>query len=178
MHIIIGLIGLIGLLVGIYYFFVRAQNTVYIAGEMADMAQTALGAARRFGFRRQANKHPVECIEEPPLAVAGLASAYLGLDEFPTEEARQGLIVGLQSELDVSMKEAEELSVLGNWFVQECQGPDPAISRLSRKLHRLAGPEGLVSAMGVISHIAKQSGTEPSKKQIEALDEIKQIFKV
>ena len=175
MHIILGIIAAAA---GIYYFLIRARHTIEVADEVADMAQTALGAARRFGFRRQANKHPVECTKEPELAVAGLASAYLALDSYPTEEARQNLLLGLQSTFDVSLKEAEEMATLGQWFVNECNGPDPAISRLSRKLHRLAGAEGLVNAMSVISGIAKTSGTDPSEKQIDALADIKRAFKV
>ena len=49
------LAGLLALAIGIYFFFIRARNAAHIADEVADMAQTAVGAARRFGFRRRAN---------------------------------------------------------------------------------------------------------------------------
>lgn len=175
MHI---LAGLLALAVGIYFFVIRARNAAVIADDIADMTQTALGAARRFGFRRRANVHPVECIEDPKLAVAGLATAYLELDALPTQDTRNAMLVAFQSALDVSRAEADELAALGQWFVNECKGPDAAISRLARKLVRLDGPQGLVTTMEVIGQIAKSSGGAPSEKQHEALDELKRVFKV
>lgn len=175
MHI---LAGLLALAVGIYFFVIRARNAVEIADDIADMTQTALGAARRFGFRRRANVHPVECIEDPKLAVAGLATAYAELDALPTQEVRTGLLVGFQSALGVSRDEADELAALGQWFVNECKGPDAAIPRISRKLARLDGAQGLVSTMEVVKQVTAASGGNPSEKQTEALTEMQRIFKV
>lgn len=175
MHIIAGLLALA---VGAYFFFIRARTAVHIADEVADMTQTAMGAARRFRFRRKANVHPVECIEDPRLAVAGLASAYVQLDALPTQEAQDALILGLQSALDASKSEAEEFAALGQWFVNECKGADAAVPRLARKLARLDGPRGLVTTMDVIGQIAKATNRSPSEKQSEALTELKRIFKV
>lgn len=175
MHIIAGLLALA---VGIYFFFIRARTAVHIADDVADMAQTAMGAARRFGFRRRANVHPVECIEDPKLAIAGLATAYAELDALPTQETRDALLIGFQSALDVSRADAEELATLGQWFVNECKGADAAVPRIARKLARLDGAQGLVTLMDVIGHVAKASANGPSDKQGEALVEIKRIFKV
>ncbi|MEL7107204.1 MAG: hypothetical protein AAGM21_14875 [Pseudomonadota bacterium] len=175
MHI---LAGLLDLAVGAYFFFYRARNAVQIADDVADMAQTAVGAARRFGFRRRANVHPVDCIEDPKLAVAGLATAYAELDALPTQETRDALLVGFQSALDVSRNDAEELAVLGQWFVNECKGADAAVPRIARRLARMDGARGLVSVMEVIGQVAKTGDPAPSEKQAEALTEIKRIFKV
>lgn len=175
MHI---LAGLLALAVGIYFFVIRARNAVHIADDVADMAQTAVGAARRFGFRRRANVHPVDCIEDPKLAVAGLATAYAELDALPTQETRNALLIGFQSALDVSRDDADELATLGQWFVNECKGPDAAVPRIARKLARIDGAQGLVSTMDVIGQVAKSSDRDPSEKQVEALTEIKRIFKV
>jgi hypothetical protein len=38
----------------------RARNAAHVASDVVDMAETVLGAARRFGFRRKADRHPVE----------------------------------------------------------------------------------------------------------------------
>lgn len=175
MHI---LAGLLALAVGAYFFFIRSRAAVHIADDVADMAQTAVGAARRFGFRRRANVHPVDCIEDPKLAIAGLATAYAELDTLPTQETRNALLLGLQSSLDVSRSDAEELAALGQWFVNECKGADAAVPRIARKLARLDGAQGLVSTMQVIGQVAKTSEKGPSVKQNEALAEIKRIFRV
>ena len=174
MHI---LIGLIAAATAVYFFFIRARHSAEIATEVADMAQTALGAARRYGFRRRAERHPVDCVEETEIAVAGVATAYLALDGFPTEEARNGLLIGLQSEFGGTLKEAEELAALGQWLVNACNGADAAVPRLARRLKKIAGPPGLVAATGVIGKVAEASKTGTSEGQIDALSEIQRIFK-
>lgn len=175
MHIVLGVLGAAA---AIYFFFIRARQAVNVIDDVADMTQSALGAARRFGFRRRANVHPVDCIEDPKLAVAGLATAFLELDALPTQETRDGLLVGFQTALQADRAEADELAALGQWFVNECKGPDMAITRLARKLARLGGPQGLVTTMEVIKHVSSAAGGELSEKQSEALVEMKRIFKV
>jgi hypothetical protein len=97
-------------------------------------------AARRFGFIHKMNVHPVESIEDPRLAIAARANAFIELDDLPTAEQRQLLQVQLRSKLRADADEAEEMEVLGRWFMSECGGADPAIARLSRKLYKIGGP--------------------------------------
>jgi hypothetical protein len=158
--------------------FNRAKNAAHVATEVADIAQTALGAARRFGFRRQANRHPVDSIDDPNLAIGGLATAFFELSGLPTAEEKQALHIGLQSELGLSLADAEEMVILGHWFVNECGGALPAVSRLAKRMNRLSGPEGLTRAMAVIDRIAKAAGGDLGRAQREALDEIKSVFRL
>ncbi len=174
MHIILGILAAAA---GIYFFFIRARQGAEVASEVVDMTQTAMGAARRYGFRRKAETHPVDNVDEPEIAVAGLACAFLELDSFPTEEARRGLLVGLQSEFGGTLTEAEELAALGHWLVNSCNGADAAVPRLVRRLKKIAGPEGLVGATSVITKVTEASANETSDNQIHALSEIQRIFK-
>jgi hypothetical protein len=86
------------------------------------------------------NVHPVESIEDPRLAIAAMATAFIELDDLPTAEQRQLLQVQLRSKLRADAGEAEEMEVLGRWFMSECGGADPAIACLSRKLYKIGGP--------------------------------------
>jgi len=169
------LIALITALGAATFWYWRLKNAAEMASEVADMAQTVLGAARRFGFRRRANVHPVDSIEDSKLAIGGLATAFLELAGVPTIEERQALIVGLQSELELSLADAEEMTVLGHWFVSECGGALMAVGRLARKLRRLAGPAALPQAMAVIDRVARAGGNL-NDRQREALGEIKAAF--
>lgn len=174
MHIILGILAAAA---AVYFFFIRARQGVEVASEVVDMAQTAMGAARRYGFRRKAETHPVDSVDEIEIAVAGLASAFLELDSYPTEEARRGLLIGLQSEYGGTLNEAEELAALGHWLVNSCQSADAAVPRLARRLKKIAGSDGLVGATSVIGKIAEASANETSDNQIHALSEIQRIFK-
>ena len=84
-------IAALGALIAIYFFFVRARNVGHMAGDLVDTAQDVRLAARRFGFRRKTNVHPVETIEDPRLAVGAIATAFVELDDLPTKEQRDAL---------------------------------------------------------------------------------------
>ncbi len=172
------LLALIAFAAAAYFWMNRARNAAHIAGDVADMAQTAMGAARRFGFRRRANVHPVDSIEDEKLAIGGLSTAFLELSGMPTTEEKRALEVGLQSSLDLSLKDAEEMVILGHWFVNECGGPQPAVTRLAKKVNKMAGAEGLSKSMDVIKRIVEAGGSELSPAQSDALAEIKSIFRL
>jgi hypothetical protein len=171
-------LALLGILAGAYFLINRARNAAHMVEEITDAAQTAMGAARRHGFRRQANVHPVECIEEPALAAAGLAVAVSELNNLPTEEDRTALLIGLQKAHAIGLHEAEEMAVLGQWFVRECNGPQPAITRIAQRLNKLSGFEGMTRAMDTIQHFADRKGGQLNESQLDAMAEIKRIFRV
>lgn len=171
-------IALLGLIVTVGYFVIRARNTARVGADLLDMANDVRLAARRFGFRRQANLHPAESIEDPQIAMAAIASAFVELDDLPTADQRAALTREMARTFDVSAKDAEELSVLGRWMVAECGTPDAAISRLSRKLNRLSGADGFTRLMTLVQTAAQTGSGQLSRKQSEALDDIKRAFRI
>jgi len=64
MPFLIALLGIIGVA---YVWANRARNARDAVGDIADMANDVRLAARRFGFSRKMNVHPVESIEDPRL---------------------------------------------------------------------------------------------------------------
>ncbi len=166
MHIVIAAAGI---LTAVYFFFLRARNAAEMTSELLDMADDVRAAARRLGFRQLKAAHPVESIEEPNTAAATVAMGYMELHGLPTEELRDALLGALQSHLEVSKKDGEELLILGRWLMNECNGPEPAITRASRRLYRLT--EGDI---GPLLEILKAVSADPlPERQKEALDEIR-----
>lgn len=160
------------------FFVLRARNAANAAGELLDMANDVRLAARRFGFRRRADVHPVEAVEDSSIALAALGSAFIALDDTPTAEARDALDWSIVKNIGVDKAEAEELTLLGLWLVGECGGAEPALARLARKLYRLQGVEGFASVLTVLNDaVAKGSGAL-SERQSDALDDIKRAFHV
>ncbi|SFR43988.1 hypothetical protein [Litoreibacter janthinus] len=104
--------------------------------------------------------------------------AFLELDDLPSQETRIAMVRELQNAAHVSLHDAEELVILGRWLMTECGGPEPAVSRLSRKLHKLRGTEHLAPLMQVINAIGTSGNAPLSERQISALDDIKCAFKV
>ena len=168
----------IAVISGVLFFILRARNASNATVELLDMANDVRLAARRFGFRRQTNLHPAESIEDPSIAIAGIASAFLELYDLPTADQREALAWEMTKTLNISKSEADELSVLGRWMVSECGGADAAISRLTRKLYRL-DPQGLSPLLALVSNtVAKSSSGGLNLKQTEALDDVKRAFRI
>lgn len=168
MPILIGLLGLIAA-AGIWAMRVRAARAAL--DDVSGIAGDVLAAARRLGFRRKLNVHPVESIEEPGLAIAGLGIAFLDLAALPTAEQLEGLKRALAEHLHVNALKADELTIVGRWLVNECKGPDAAITRLSKRLRALedaAAPQ----LLAVLNAVGQAGGGSLSPRQRDALEEI------
>ncbi|UYV36106.1 hypothetical protein N4R57_13830 [Rhodobacteraceae bacterium D3-12] len=173
------LIAIIGAITAVAFFVLRARNAANAAGDLVDMANDVRLAARRFGFRRKTNLHPAESIEDPNIAITGVASAFLELDDLPTSGQRTALVYAMQDTFGLSAQDADELAILGRWMVSECGSPDAAISRLTRKLMRLSGQESFAPLLSIINAtLTSGGGAGLNNKQREALDDVKRAFRI
>lgn len=173
------IIALLGLLAGSYFWIIRARAAADATRELTGVAQDVMAAARRFGFRRKTNIHPVETLEEPDVAIAGAGIAFLELGGLPSAEQQDRLIASLQSHLGQSQGKAEEALVLGRWLVSECGGAQPGFARLTRRLYKLRGAESFQPLMAVLKEVAA-SGRDGavSTRQGEALAEIASLYRI
>jgi hypothetical protein len=170
------LIAIIGIAAAVYFFLNRARNAALMAGDLVDVAKDVQLAARRFGFRRQTNMHPVENIEDPKLATTALAMAFQELDGLPTREQRDQLTMQLQTQLGMDHAAAKEAVILGGWLVSQCGGTDAALSRLCRKVYKLGGTEALQPLMEIIKGSLPESGL--SQRQIDAIERFRISFRI
>ena len=122
--------------------------------DLAEMAQDVVAAARRFGFRRKDDQHPVDSLDDPDVAIAGAGVAFLELAGLPSTKQQDRLIVGLQHHLGQSREKAEEAAILGRWLVNACEGAQAGMDRLSRRLLKLKGAQGFQPLMSVLKDVA------------------------
>jgi hypothetical protein len=172
------LIAVIGAITAILFFVMRARNAADATTDLLDMANDVRLAARRFGFKRKTNIHPAESIEDPHIAIAGVASAFLELDDLPTSGQRTALMRAMQDTLSLPAQDADELSILGRWMASECGTPDAAISRLSRKLVRMGGQENFAPLLTIVNATLSAGSASLNTKQKEALDDVKRAFRI
>lgn len=170
------ILALIGAATAFYFLVIRARNAADMATDMMDMANDVRLAARRFGFKRRTNLHPVESIDDPKLAVAAIALSFLELNDLPTQDQRNAMIRQAQSTLGISKDDADEMMVLGRWLMSECGGPDQAISRISRKLQRIDGANSFDALMALIKAVVPTDGL--NDRQRDALGDIKRAFRI
>ena len=166
MPILIALLGLVG---GAIWWWVR--NNPRDAISMADDAVTvARNAPRKIAFRRQTKEHPVQGVDDPRLAVATIAQAFLGLDDLPTKEDRQRLHVAMRQRYRLSAEDAEEMDTLSRFLIQQCQGETEAISRVGRRLFKIDGDgswDDLTALLGAAS------GDSVSPRQRDAIGDLR-----
>ena len=152
-----------------YFWMNRARDASNLVGDLANAANDVRLAARRFGFTRKTNIHPVEAIEDADVAVGALSVAFLELDDLPTADQRDALEAALAKALALPQKDAAEMAILGRWLVNECGTPSQAVARTSRKLFKLNGPDSFEPLMQVIGDIAG-AGNGLSESQKDALE--------
>lgn len=173
------LLAILGLVTVAFIWITRMRNAAEMTHEIAGVAQDVLSAARRLGFRRRLNTHPVDSVEEASLAIGALGIAFMELGGLPTAEQQDRLVASLQQHTGQSLKDAEETLILGRWLVNEAQGPQPAITRLARRLAKIDRAGALDPLMAVLTDITamNRSGAVSARQQ-DALAEIARAFKV
>lgn len=122
--------------------------------------------------------HPAEAIEDPDIALAGIGAAFLALDDLPTKGQRSALISGIERAAGLTLTDAGELAVLGRWIMEQSDGPGQSVSRLSRRLYKMRGAEGFPPLMTVIDTVAKAGDAQLSRRQKEALGDMRQGFRL
>ena len=170
--------GLLALAAGLYFWLNRARNAAHMAGDLADMAQDVMGAARRFGFRRRANVHPVDSLEDANVATAALGIGFLELGSLPRAEQLEALTVSLQARLGQSHDQAKEALILGRWLIGECGGPQPGIDRLARRLWKMKAMAAFEPLILVLKDVMAAGDGSWSTRQQEALEAVKRVFRI
>ncbi|KGJ06448.1 hypothetical protein SAMN04487972_101106 [Paracoccus halophilus] len=173
MPFIIALLGLV-LAAGVWAW--RIRMAAQVSRDLADMAGDVISAARRLGFRRRLNVHPVESIEEPALAIAGIGIAFLELSSLPTAEQQKQLGDSIARNCNESQTRADELMIVGRWLVSECKGPQTAIPRLTKRLYQL-DKTAFQPLLSVLDDVG-QAGGSLSPRQRDALDEVSRGMKL
>lgn len=171
------LISLMGLLAGAAIWIWRIRMAREALDEVSGIASDVVSAARRLGFRRRANTHPVESIDEPELAITAIGIAFLDLASLPTAEQLAQLKSALSAQLAVSADKADEMMIVGRWLVNECRGPDRAVERITKRLYQL-DKQGFVTLLPVLKTIESDAGGVLSQRQRDALDDIARIMRL
>jgi hypothetical protein len=173
------ILAVLGLLAGAYFWVMRARNAVDATRELTGVAQDVMAAARRFGFRRRADVHPAESLEDPDVAIAAAGIAFLELGGLPSQEQQDRLVVSLQNHLGQSRDKAEEALILGRWLMGECGGAQPGLARMTRRLYKLRGSGSFQPLMAVLKDVAAAGrGGTIAPRQSEALAEIAALYRI
>lgn len=139
-----------------------------------DVATTIKNAPRRLAFRRQTNAHPVEGIDDHRIAIAVIAQAFVELDDLPTKEQRDMVDAMLRSKLHCTEEEAEEMTILSHWLIEQCKGSSQAIIRVSRRLYKIDGNASWDLVQEILSSLVTG---DLSQRQIDGIEDIRMALR-
>ncbi|PTX57333.1 hypothetical protein C8N43_2000 [Litoreibacter ponti] len=171
MPVVLAILALVG---GAIWWWIRNNPRDAISAAQ-DAVTVARNAPRKIAFRRQTKEHPVQGVDDPRLAVATIAQAFMGLDDLPTKEARQRLHTALRQHYQLSAEDGEEMDTLARFLIQQCQGETEAISRVGRRLHNIDGQN---SWDDLTEMLKAASGDTLSERQREAIHDLRVALKI
>ena len=170
MHILLGLLGIVGALALWYWRMKMAREA---AGELVDAANDVRLAVRRFGYKRAHDKHPADCVEDPRLAASGIALAVAGCDA-PLSRAELTMMAAeAGSVFQTSTEESDEIAAFGRWLQGQCQTPEEAVRRLSKVVRLKAGAEGSAQMIEITSRVAAADRGELTERQTSLIDQLR-----
>lgn len=163
MHILLGLAAIVG---GIVFWIWRVRNTASAAREVIEVADDVRAAVRRFGYRRVADKNPLETIEDPRLAAAGVLAAVAKMDGDYSREQMAAIQKECGRVFEASDKDAEQIAAYGRWLAQQSDNPEEVIRRLTMCLSRTLATGERQEFLGMVERVATVEGGGASDAQI------------
>ena len=156
-------------LVGGYIWYMRYQRARDAAEMLVDAASDVRNAARRFGFRRKANIHPAESVDDPRLAMLSIVAAMAQMDRPWSTDLSRNLTVEAQRAFGVDVDEAEEMTVFAKWMSEQSSTYAEIVRRLAKQLGSLGDQGAGKTLAGMVQTICAQTDGDFSEAVTDAL---------
>ncbi len=170
MHIILGLLTLIGV---IALWVWRARMAGEASREVVDASEDVQAAFRRYGYRRQAGKHPAENLDDPRLAAAGMMAAIARLEGDMSTERMNAIRVECRASFRLGDKEADEIAAFGRWLAEQSKDPDDAVRRLLKIVRDKAPREAHEDMIAMLTRVASVEGGGPNDLQKDSIARVR-----
>lgn len=171
------LIAIAGLLVAGLIWYNRLKQAGHVAGELKDAANDVRLAARRFGFKRRSNVHPVDALDDARLAAAGIVAATVQMDGMWDQSMWDAMVQQAQSVFEIDMQEAEGITTFARWIADQNNNPHEAVRRMSRRLKKLGGAEALAGTVEMITAVCRRGGRNLSQDAKDAIATVERVMK-
>ena len=114
--------------------------------------------------------HPIDLVDDPRLAAAGMMVSVAKMDGDVTAAQMDAVKLESRATFRVDDKEAADIVAYGRWLAGQSQDPDEALRRLTKVLGRIADKSArrdVVEMMNRIAAIEGGAASEPQKRAIE-----------
>lgn len=147
MHIILGLLGVLG---AAAFFLYRMNMAARAAREVAETAGELANLPRKMGFKRKAGKRGVDVIDDPRESAAALIFGAAASKGDVTKDNRAAIATDLAALFNISDDEAGEILARGAWHVGALNDPINAVSKLTDALVRDVGRPACADVRGLM----------------------------
>ncbi len=173
MQILAALIGLIGV-IAIWQWRVRAARDA--GNQIAEGVHDIRLAVRRLMHEKKYNRHPVDSVEDPRLAAAGVIVAVATMDAPISQREIEALRKAARETFEVTDREALDIVSFGRWIAGQCETNGEAVRRLSRVVQQRAGAEAAPDLIRIVTEVATADGNELGEQETDALDTVRRAF--
>lgn len=175
MHILVGLLTLLGL-IAVWWWRIRAAGQA--AQEIGQATDDVQAALRRFKYKRKAGQHPAEAIDDPRLAASGIMTAVAKLKGDLTADQMNQIRVECRAAFCKNQAEADDVAAYGRWLASQSQDPDDAIRRLAPIVRDRAEAEAHGDLVRMLERVAAVEGGRPNDLQDAAIGRVRSTLGV
>lgn len=167
MHIVLGVLGILGALAFWYY---RMKFLSEAASEVGDVVGRIQGQFRTAKLKKKAGESPITSIGEPIVAAAALMISIAELDD-PLSETE---VTSIQDQLvELTRPEAaEEAYVYARWATEQVIDTNNVILRLKNMLNEKLNTDERLELLRMVT-TAAQAGGDLNDDQVLAISTLK-----
>ena len=155
MHILVAIVGALGV-VGVILW--RLHMAAEAAKGLAETASDARGLFRRWRWRRQLARNPLDLIEDPREAAVAMMVALAQSDGAMTDRERHIILAELGTRIGATARQAEELLAHGRWLTRDVQDIDYCLDKLAPLIKRQCSPEQSRDVVEMLYAVASVEG--------------------
>lgn len=170
MHILAGVLVIAGIAL---FWLWRIRTASILFREAVNALEEGILALRRLGFRRKVNRNPLDHVDDPRVAAAGILVAFANMDGALCQEEIAGIERVCRRAFSCSAEEARDLGIHGRWLIQNSEANmGEVIRRLTRCLAGRLDPAEKRQLAAMVEEIARIEGGQISPSQQAALDQM------
>jgi uncharacterized tellurite resistance protein B-like protein len=115
MHVLAGLVAVIGALLVVLW---RIQQASHAVRDIADAAEDGRGFFRRWAWRRKSGVNPLDMVSDPREAAVAMMAATAEFDGALTKRERNTIIRSIFETFSADARQAEELLAQARWSIK------------------------------------------------------------
>ena len=173
MHLVFGLLALLGLVALWYWRLKMAQQA---GRDVLETADDLRAKVRRLMYKTRHDVHPADSVDDPRLAASGIVIAVATIDAPISQAEIEALTRNAQDTFGITHREALDIVSFGRWVADQCNTHGEAVRRLAKVVARTAGPEAGPDLVRMIKDVATAGGHELGDMEMDAIDTVRRTL--